>query len=107
MFADAAYLVGLNASKYTEALQRLDFQRLAGGPEMKALFCSVMYRLLACDEHRRLVMMVGLPVEIMEYRECAEKIQEKFHHRLIGLHEFGVNEETRVILGIEDLKVMT
>lgn len=107
MFVDGAYLVGPNVSEYTEALQRLDFRRLAGGAEMKALFYSVMHRLLGAGEHRRLMMMVGLPVEVMADREHAQNIQEQLRYRMIGVHEFDVNGETRVILDIEDLKVMT
>lgn len=106
-FADGAYLVGPNVSEYTEAMQRLDFRRLGGGPAVKALFYDAMYHLLGEGEHHRLFMMVGLPVEIMEDRERAQEILEQLRRQMIGFHEFDVNQDRRVVLNIEDLTVMT
>jgi hypothetical protein len=43
--ADVTYLVGENVARYARPVERMDFLRLGDGPELRALFCNVIFDL--------------------------------------------------------------
>jgi hypothetical protein len=94
-FADVTYLVGENVARYARPVERMDFLRLSDGPELRALFYSVIFRLLGEGQHRANVM-VGLPVEVMADREQARSTLQALRRWVVGDHVFAVNGcETR------------
>ena len=70
-FEGMTYLVGENVARYARPVERMDFLRLSDGPELRALFYDVVFRLLGEGQHRANVM-AGLPVEVMADRAQAQ-----------------------------------
>jgi hypothetical protein len=97
-FADVTYLVGENVARYARPVERMDFLRLSDGPELRALFYSVIFRLLGegCPgqkqkgQHRANVM-AGLPVEVMADREQARSTLQALRRWVVGDHVSAVN----------------
>ncbi len=85
-----AYLVGENVPRYARPIQRLDFGRLADGPELRALFYSALYRLLG-EGTFSISLLVGLPVEVMADRERALGTLRTLKGWVVGTHRFAVN----------------
>ena len=87
------YLAGENVAEYGRPIERMDFLRLSGGPELRTLFYAVMHRLLGAGMHGPLGIVVGLPVEIMLDRERALSTRRELRKWMIGEHRFRVNDE--------------
>jgi hypothetical protein len=67
-FDGITYLMGENVARYARPVERMDLLRPSAGPELRALFYDVVFRLL-CEGEQRANIMVGLPVEVMADRE--------------------------------------
>jgi len=109
-FNDVSYLVGQNVVKYTKPVQRMDFQRLSDGPELRALFYTTMHHLLEDDtvegdtvEDVR--VMVGLPVEIMQDRKLAKATRRALRKWMVGEHQYAVNGKS-TCLSVTRVEVM-
>jgi hypothetical protein len=89
-FDKITYLVGENVARYARPVERMDFLRLSDGPELRALFYDVVFRLLGEGLHRANVM-VGLPVEVMADREQARSTLQTLRRWIVGKHAFAVN----------------
>jgi len=87
----ARYLVGPHVARYARPLQRLDFQRLADGPELRALTYGVLGQGLGPGEHD-VSPIIGLPVEVMANRELATATLKGLRKWLVDEHEFVVDE---------------
>jgi len=85
------YLVGHNVSRYARPLQRLDFQRLADGPELRALTYGVLAQGRGPGEHD-VRLIIGLPVEVMADRSLATATIKGLRKWLVGRHDFVVDE---------------
>ena len=102
-FEGVTYLVGEGLARYARPVERMDFLRLSDGPELRALFYNVIFRLLgeACPEpsrrgQHRANVMLGLPVEMMADREQARSTLQALRRWIVGDHVFAVNGcETR------------
>jgi hypothetical protein len=84
------FLVGANVQEHREPSSRLDYQRLANGPELQAL----MYTTLACQLNSgpyACSILIGLPVEVMQDRSKAQKTLYTLRSWLIGSHKFSVD----------------
>jgi hypothetical protein len=89
-FGGVTYLVGENVARYARPVERMDFLRLSDGPELRALFYNVIFRLLGEGQHRANVM-AGLPVEVMADREQARSTLQALRRWIVGDHVFAVN----------------
>jgi hypothetical protein len=89
-FEGVTYLVGENVARYARPVERMDFLRLSDGPELRALFHDVVFRLLGEGQHRANVM-VGLPVEVMADRDQARSTLHALRRWVVGDHVFAVN----------------
>jgi len=89
-FDKITYLVGENVARYARPVERMDFLRLSEGPELRALFYDVVFRLLGEGEHQANVM-VGLPVEVMADREQARATLQALRRWVVGEHAYAVN----------------
>ena len=87
----ARYLVGPHVARYARPLQRLDFQRLADGPELRALTYGVLAQGLGPGEHGA-SLIIGLPVEVMADRELATATLKDLRKWLVGRHDFVVDD---------------
>jgi hypothetical protein len=84
------YLVGERVSEFARPIERMDFQRLADGPELRALCYAAFARLLGPGSHQ-LALMVGLPVEVMASETLGPETLRRLRGWLQGHHEFQVN----------------
>ena len=100
-FGGVTYLVGENVARYARPVERMDFLRLRDGPELRALFYDVVFRLFGEGEHRANIM-VGLPVEVMANREQARATLRGW---TATRHRYAVNGR-EVTLDVENVKVM-
>ena len=85
------YLVGTGVARYARPLQRLDFQRLANGPELRALTYGVLAQGLGPGEHEA-SLIIGLPVKVMADRDLATTTLKGLRKWLVGDHEFQVDD---------------
>jgi hypothetical protein len=85
------YLVGEEVARFARPVQRMDFQRLSDGPELRALFYAAVFRLLGEGEHEQAVLVVGLPIEVMADRDLARDILRALKGWMVARHEFSVN----------------
>ena len=104
-FDGLQYLAGEHVADYGRPIERMDFLRLAGGPELRTLFYAVMHRLLGPGGHGPLGVIVGLPVEIMLDRERALVTRKELRKWMVGGHRFRVNGED-VVLEVEKVDVL-
>jgi hypothetical protein len=70
----------------------LDFIRLRGGAELRALFYDAVYHVLGPGKHD-LSLIVGLPVEVMMTKTQAEATLEGLKEWMIGTHLFTVGSD--------------
>jgi hypothetical protein len=125
IFDKITYLVGEGVARYARPVERMDFLRLSDGPELRALFYDIVFRLLgeACPEQKRrgqhrakgsarscqdrltMNVMVGLPVEVMADREQARATLRALRSWMVTRHKYTVNGR-EVTLDVENVKVM-
>lgn len=98
------YLVGPNVHRFTRPVERLDFQRLSGGSELRALLYAALWKIIGRGAHR-VALMIGLPVEIIQDETLVSETLRTLRGWAVGEHIFCVDEE-EVSLTITQLKVM-
>jgi len=69
---EGRFFVGEGAHDWGQPVENLDFQRLTGSPEMKALFCGAMTR---AGVEGSVELIVGLPVEAMTGPEASATVK--------------------------------
>lgn len=79
------YLVGENVAQFTRPLESLNFQRFSNGLGMRALTYTVLGLLLGGGKNA-ISIMLGLPVEVLENEELAQKIKRDVRNLLEGEH---------------------
>src|SRR5262245_24037385 len=90
-FEGVSYLVGPNVGRYAQAVaQRLDFLRLAEGPEQKALLYKALSTFVNGDPPR-LALMFGFPVEVIQDEVLAEETLRRLRAWALGEHSFCVD----------------
>ncbi len=104
-FDGVTYLVGQDVAKYAQPVERMDFQRLSDGPELRALFYTTMHHLLKEEASQDVRVMVGLPVEIMQDRQLAIATRRALRKWMVADHEYTVNGETG-LLSVTRVEVM-
>jgi len=104
-FGGVEYLVGEGVSRYARPVQRMDFLRLSDGPELRAVFYDAVFRLLGGGSHRDVVLMVGLPVEVMADRDRARETLRAMRRWMVARHRFAVGDRP-VTLQVINVKVM-
>lgn len=104
-YGGIAYVVGENVVRYAWPVQRMDFLRLADGPELRALFYDTVFHLLGEGVHRDVALMVGLPVKVMANREQARETLQALRSWMIAHHHFAVNDRP-VTLTVTEVRAM-
>ena len=100
------YLVGEHVARFARPVQRMDFLRLSDGPELRALFYDVIFRLLGGQEEQHQAnVMAGLPVEVMADREQAQATLRTLRAWMVGSHSFTANGYP-IRLDITDVRAM-
>lgn len=86
------YLVGPNVHQYGRPSERMDFNRLANGPELRAMFAASFWRILGAGEHE-VDLLIGLPVEVMADTPLAQRTLRELRGWLVADHAFTVDGE--------------
>ncbi|MCL4301667.1 MAG: ParM/StbA family protein [Anaerolineae bacterium] len=103
-FGHNSYLVGHNVHLSARPLERLDFQRLSEGPELLAWTYAGLWKILGSGDHK-VILLDGLPVEILQNEEQAQAMVKRLRTRLVGDHSFRVNGQL-VILQILQVRAI-
>lgn len=99
------YLVGNHVEQYTTPTERMDFLRLADGPEARALTYTTLANLMPDGISMTASIEVGFPVEVMMDRALATQLLRDLRGWLSGTNRFTVdNKEYQVTIeGIQAL----
>lgn len=98
------YLVGANVHRYTRPIERLDFYRLSGGAELRALLYAALCRVINGNSHQ-VALMIGLPVEIIQDQALAKETLRELRSWAVGEHTFSIDNEPVTIV-ITQVKAM-
>ena len=88
-FEGAEFLVGAHVAEYARPVERLDFQRLSDGAELRALTYATLHDIVnggAID----LNLIVGLPIEVLQSVDARDTVR-RLESWLIGRHAFTVD----------------
>ncbi|MBN2005204.1 MAG: ParM/StbA family protein [Anaerolineae bacterium] len=86
-------IAGAGVETYCRPTERLDFDRLADGPEMRTLTYATLSQLCGPGAHT-LALMLGLPVEVLADAERARRTLRTLRGWLVGEHTFTVDDQT-------------
>ncbi len=86
------YLVGPGVERFARPLERLDFQRLADAPEVRALTYATLGRLLG-PTPPPVALVVGFPVEVMADKPLAQSVLRGLRAWLVGSHHFTLDAQ--------------
>lgn len=92
VFNNQTYLVGQNVHLHTRPIQRLDFNRLANGPELRALIYASLWQTFGAGDHT-INLLIGLPVEVQQDRQTSNSIRARLRGWLVGDHHFVIDGE--------------
>jgi hypothetical protein len=95
-FDELEFLVGPGVADYTEPIDRLDFDRFTDSPELRAAFYAGVYRLINGGPHR-LAVVAALPVEVVQNKSEALRVERGLRDWLVGRHSFSVDGVETVI----------
>lgn len=101
---DESYLVGQNVYQHVEPIIRLDYQRLADGPEVRALIYSALATRMNGGPYYCSIL-VGLPVQVMIDRSLIQKRLHSLRSWLCAVHSFSVDGQSYQI-EIDKVKAM-
>lgn len=102
--AGLSYLVGYNVHRHTRPVERLDFHRLAGGPELRALLYVALWRVINSGTHQ-VALMIGLPIEVIQDPNLTKETLRELRSWGLGEHTFTVDGQS-VTLTITQIKAM-
>jgi plasmid segregation protein ParM len=94
-FGGSEYLVGAHVADYARPIERLDFNRLADTPELRALTYATLYQIVDGGE-TELSLVVGLPVEVLQSAD-AKDIVKALTSWLVGAHTFSVDGQAAAV----------
>jgi len=93
---DGEFLVGAGAHDFGRPVENLDFDRLTGSPELRALLCGVFSRLLPVDIRQPLNLIVGLPIAVLSGEDATATIKS-VKSFLNGAHTWQVDGQSRTV----------
>jgi hypothetical protein len=88
-FDGVELLVGSNVAEFARPVERLDFQRLRNGPELRALTYTTLHELLDGGDFD-VNLVVGLPVEVLQGPAARETVK-RLQGWLVGEHRFTLD----------------
>lgn len=93
-----AFYVGQGAHEYGRPVENLDFDRLTGAPEMRALLYGTLAEYQAAHGAfgTPISLMVGLPLQMM-VGDKAKEFQSGVKSWLKGTHEFEVDGKAQMV----------
>lgn len=101
-FGLVKYLVGPNVHRWGESSQRLDFQRLYEGPQVKAM---TLVGLGLMNPVEPVAILQALPVEALQKKEVGQAILAGQRSWLVGEHVFKLDGRERRVT-VSQIKAM-
>lgn len=89
-FSGVEFLVGPHLSYYTEPIERMDFNRFTDSPELRATFYAGIYHIINGGAHR-VALAIALPVEVVQDKAEAIRVERGIRDWLVGEHVFSVD----------------
>ena len=89
-FDGVEYLVGPNVADFTKPIDRMDFDRFSDSPELRATLYTALYRIVNGGAHE-MALAIALPVEILQDRDEAARVEQAMRGWLLGEHLFSVD----------------
>jgi hypothetical protein len=99
VFDGIEYLVGPNVDEFTRPIDRMDYDRFTDSPELRATFYAALYRLVNGGAHH-LALAIALPVEVLQDKDEALRVERAMRSWLVGEHLFSVD-------GVESVLTVT
>lgn len=96
-FDGLEYLVGPNVGDYTEPLDRMDFDRFTDSLELRATLYAALFQFLKGGQHE-VALAIALPVEVVQNRDEALRVERAMRGWLVGEHAFCVDDTETVII---------
>ena len=90
MFDGLEYLVGPHVGDFTTPIDRMDFDRFTESSELRATLYTALYRIVNGGSHR-LALAIALPVEILQDKDEANRVERSLRSWLVGEHAFSVD----------------
>lgn len=90
VFDGIEYLVGPNVDSFTRPIDRMDFDRFTDSPELRATFYTALYRIVNGGGHR-VALAIALPVEVLQHKQEAARVERAMQSWLTGEHQFSVD----------------
>jgi len=84
------YLVGANVSAFVRPVERLDLQRFSDSTELRALLYATLHKCLDGGSHR-VALVIALPVEVLQDKAEAQRVERAMGGWLLGRHDFKVD----------------
>jgi hypothetical protein len=84
-------LVGPNVADYARPVERLDFERLSNGPELRALAYAALFGIVD-DDQADINLVIGLPIEVLQGPGAKDTVKS-LRGWLLGQHNFAVNDQ--------------
>ena len=95
-FDGMEYLAGPNVPKFTDPITRMDFDRFTDSPELRATFYATLYQFVNGGLND-VALAVALPVEVVQDRAQAAKVERSIKSWMLGEHVFSVDGVETVI----------
>ncbi len=100
-----SYIVGDAVDDFARPIQRMDFLRLADGPEARAMTYTSLGLTLGVGGRHTVAIMVGLPVEVMLNTPVAKETLRGLKSWLVGEHVFCLDGQETVVT-VAGVKIM-
>lgn len=94
-FEGVERLVGPHVADYARPVERLDFERLSNGPELRALAYAALFGIVDGGE-AEIDLVIGLPVEVLQGPGARETVKS-LRGWLLGEHAFAVNDQAATL----------
>jgi plasmid segregation protein ParM len=89
-FEGIEYLVGPNVGHFTKPIDQMDFERFQESPGLRAAFYTALYQMVN-GGGRQVALAIALPVEVLQKKEEALRVEQAMQSWLIGNHVFNVD----------------
>lgn len=91
-FDGVEFLVGPNVDRFTRPVTQMDFERFGESLELRATVYAGLFSMLNGGSHR-VALAVALPVEVVQDKSEAQRVERAMRGWLVGDHRFVVGDQ--------------
>jgi hypothetical protein len=89
-FDRVEYLVGPNVGDFAQPIDRMDFDRFTESSELRATLYAALYQIVNGGASQ-MALAVALPVEVLQDKDEANRVERSMRSWLVGEHVFSVD----------------